>query len=73
MATATETTTEQRLTALESAIVEIRQQLPPISAGVLKWLEQTSGIMKDKPAFREMIAYGLAYRHADRPQGEEPS
>ena len=73
MATATEPTIEQRLAALEAAVAAIRQQSPPRAAGVLGWLQQTSGSMKDKSAFREMIAHGLAYRHEDRPRDGESS
>ncbi len=72
MSSATETSIEQRLAALEAAIAEIRRQLscPPAAPD---WLQKISGIMTDKPAFREMIAYSLAYRHADRPADVEPS
>ena len=73
MATATEPTIEQRLKATEIAIDEIRQQLPSRADRVRDWLQQVRGCMKDKAAFREMIAYGQAYRDADRPPTEEPS
>ncbi len=73
MSTATETSIEQRLTAAEAAIAEIRLQLPSPPNAASDWLQKISGIMTDKSAFREMIAYGLAYRRADRPADVEPS
>ncbi len=73
MSIATEASIEQRLAALEAAIAAIRRQSPPPAAAAPDWLQKISGIMTDKPAFQEMIAYGLAYRHADRPPDDKPS
>ena len=74
MSVATETTIEQRLAATEAAIDEIRQHLPPSPAttSASDWLRPIRGIMADKAAFREMIAYGRAYRQADHPTDVEP-
>lgn len=71
MSVATEATIEQRLAAAEAAIVEIRQQLLAPSGGP-DWLRKVSGIMRDMPGFREMVAYGRAFREADHPADDEP-
>ena len=63
MSTATELTIEQRLTALETAFAELRQQLEPASQS--DGLKQIRGIMKDNPAFEEFVALGRAIRQAD--------
>jgi hypothetical protein len=63
---------EQRLSAVEAAIAEIRRRLPP-STPAPDWLEQVIGSFKDEPAFEEVLAYGRAFRIADRPPaGDEP-
>jgi hypothetical protein len=63
---ATDTLIEQRLSALEQAVSELQQKIstqPPAQ----DWLRQMIGAFKDEPAFDEVIAYGKAFREADRP------
>ncbi len=56
---------EERLTAVEDVIAEIRRQLPtPPPSG---WLGELIGSLKDELAFDEVLALGRAYRVADRP------
>ena len=62
----TETLIEQRISAVEAAVAEIQRRLPPPSSAP-NWLDQVIGTFKDEPAFEEVIAYGRAFRAADRP------
>ena len=55
---------EQRLSAVETAIEELRRRLATSSPD---WLQHVIGSQKDEPAFEEVLAYGRAYRGADRP------
>ena len=50
---------EQRLTAVETAIADIRRQLPPPASG---WLDQLIGSQADEPAFDDVVALGRAFR-----------
>jgi hypothetical protein len=62
-----DTIIEQRLTALEAAVVELRNRLatrPPAD----NWVERFNGSFKDEPAFGEVVEYGRAIRSADRPR-----
>jgi hypothetical protein len=63
-------TVEDRLTALESAVEELRQQLrdPPKSSD---WMREIMGSFKDEPAFAEVIEYGRAFRES-QPPPEDP-
>ncbi|MEW4570262.1 hypothetical protein AB1L88_20540 [Tautonia sp. JC769] len=67
----TETPIEERLSAVEAAIEELRRRMPASSPN---WLDQVVGSLKDEPAFDEVLAYGRAFREADRPgvQGDRP-
>ena len=63
-------TIERRLAALEAAVAEIQQKLatgPPNPDG----LTQIIGSFKDEPAFEQLLAYGRAFRYADRPPEDE--
>jgi hypothetical protein len=58
---ATETRLEERLTAVEEAVVELRRRLadrPPAE----NWIEQITGSFKDEPAFDDVLEYGRAIR-----------
>lgn len=57
-------TLEQRLSAVETAIAELKQQSSSQSAN---WLEQITGSFKDDPIFDEVLAYGREFRDSDRP------
>ena len=61
-----QTTLEQRVTALENAVHELREALNARKPGP-DWLDRVVGSMKDEPAFDEVLAYGRAIRQADRP------
>jgi hypothetical protein len=66
-----ETLIEQRLSAVEEAVAEIRRQLAG-EAPAPNWVERFTGAFKDEPAFVEVIAHGRALRAADRPrEGDE--
>lgn len=65
----TEPLIEQRLSAVEAAVAELRKRLPTPPSN--DWLQQVIGCLKDEPAFEEVLAYGRAYRDADRPPEPE--
>jgi hypothetical protein len=60
--------TEERLAAVEAAIVELQKQLANPYDG--NWWSKIKGSFKDEPAFEEVLAYGRAIRQADFPQTE---
>ncbi|MDF5725444.1 MAG: hypothetical protein PUP91_34330 [Rhizonema sp. PD37] len=59
----TNTSVEQRLLAVETAIAELQKQLADSQS--VNWLQQITGSFKDEPAFEEVLAYGQAIRQAD--------
>jgi hypothetical protein len=66
---ATETSIEQRLTAVEQAISELQRRLVHLPVGT-NWVARITGSFKDEPAFEEVLALGRAIRAADRPPEE---
>jgi len=64
----TEAPIEQRLSAVEAAVDELRRRLP---SSEHDWLRQVIGSQGDEPAFDEVLAYGRAHRVADRPTADE--
>ena len=54
----TEAIIEERLSAVEAAIVEIRRRLPGPSPD---WLERVIGSQAGEPAFEEVLALGRAH------------
>lgn len=65
-----ETSIEQRLLAVEAAVVDLQRRLPgPRQAP--GWLDQIIGSFKDEPAFDEVIAHGRRIRESDRPGGDD--
>jgi hypothetical protein len=60
---ATNTSLEERLAAVESAIVQLQKQVS--TPQTTNWLQQITGSFKDEPAFEEMLAYGKAIRQGD--------
>jgi hypothetical protein len=60
---ATNTSLEERLAAVESAIVQLQKQVSTPQTS--NWLQQITGSFKDEPAFEEMLAYGKAIRQGD--------
>jgi hypothetical protein len=70
---ASDSIVEQRLSVVEAAIKELRQQLAVNSApdapeeGVSRFL----GAFQDEPAFAEVVAFGRQIREEDRPPYED--
>jgi hypothetical protein len=64
-----EATLEQRISVLENAIQELRDELNAQKPST-DWLKNVLGSMKDEPAFDEVLAYGRAIRESDRPEEE---
>jgi len=65
----TETSIEQRLTAVEQAVSELQQRLAHLPVAT-NWVARITGSFKDEPAFDEVLALGRAIRAADRPPAE---
>ena len=61
-----ETMFEQRLSAVEHAIVDLQRRLGEVPASP-DWLDKVIGSVTDEAAFREALEYGRAFREADRP------
>jgi hypothetical protein len=57
---------ERRLTAVERAVAELRQMLV-LRPQSPNWLDKVAGSVTDEAAFLEALAYGRAFRSADRP------
>jgi hypothetical protein len=57
-------TIEERLTAVEAAITELRDQ-SVIQPPPPDWLEQVVGSFQNEPAFEEVLAYGRAIRKGE--------
>jgi hypothetical protein len=58
---------EQRLSAVEAAVVELQRRVvggPPAA----NWIERFTGSFKNEPAFAQVVEYGRALRSADRPR-----
>ncbi|NJP12150.1 MAG: hypothetical protein HC866_24015 [Leptolyngbyaceae cyanobacterium RU_5_1] len=60
---ATNTSLEERLAAVEAAIVELQKQV--VNPQPTNWLHQITGSFKNEPAFEEVLAYGRAIRQGD--------
>lgn len=54
---------EERLAAVEAAIAQLQQQIA--SPQQTNWLQQITGLFKDEPAFKEVLAHGRAIRQGD--------
>lgn len=55
---------EERLSAAEAAVAELRRRLPVPPSG---WLERVIGSQAGEPAFQEVLALGRAACEADQP------
>ena len=64
-----ETSLEQRLTAVETALSKLQQQVSADRSP--NWIEEITGTFKDEPAFDEILAYGREFRHAEEILTEE--
>ena len=62
-----DSTIEGRLAAVEQAVRELQQTVEAKRKVDPNWLARLTGSMADEPAFLEVIEYGKAFRHADRP------
>ena len=60
---ATNTFLEERIAAVEAAIIELQKQIT--NPEPTNWLEQITGSFKDEPAFEDVLAYGQAIRQGD--------
>ncbi len=65
----TETSLEQRLTAVEQAVSELQQRVAHLPTAT-HWLTRMTGSFKDEPAFDDVLALSRALRAADRPDDE---
>ena len=63
---------EQRMNVLEEAVRELQDAMRARQPAP-DWLDRVIGSMKDDPDFDEVLAYGRAIRHADRPTEDQPS
>jgi hypothetical protein len=61
---------EERLAALEAAVIELRQQQAAQEQPQPNWLTQITGSFKDDPVFDQILQYGQAFRRSDDPQEE---
>ncbi len=65
-----EATLEQRITALEDAMSELREATR-VRAPASDWLDKVIGSLKNEPAFDEILALGRAIRQSDRPSEDQ--
>jgi hypothetical protein len=65
---------EKRFSVIEHTVVDLQRRLAAVAVSG-NWLEKVTGSISDEAAFREALAYGRAFRQADRPSDEpaEPS
>lgn len=65
-----QTELEQRLEAVEKAVLDLQRQLAaaPVSSD---WLAKVTGSVTDEEAFREVLELGRAFRLEDRPSDED--
>lgn len=56
---------EERLAAVEVAIIELQKQVQLTNPQLKNWVEEVSGSFKDELAFEEVLAYGRAIRQGD--------
>jgi hypothetical protein len=58
---------EERVAKLEQALALLQQQLARANGLAAGWTQKVAGIVTDDEAFEEAMAYGRAWRQADRP------
>ena len=69
MAAGTLETLEQRMTAMEQEIMQVKKRLLPENTVTANpWLDHVFGAFKDDPLFEEAVRYGREWREA---QGED--
>lgn len=64
--TATGSSIEQRLAAVEQAVVEIQRRLARFEPDA-DWIERVTGSMEGRPEFEEVLRLGREIRCEDRP------
>jgi hypothetical protein len=65
-----ESTLEQRMTAVETAVRELQEAMKARKPAA-DWLSRVIGSMKDEPAFEKVLAHGRAIRQADLPAEDQ--
>jgi hypothetical protein len=55
---------EERLTALETSVNQLRERNTPDQPQT-NWLEQITGSFKDDPMFDEILRYGREFRQSN--------
>jgi hypothetical protein len=68
--------TREGLSRARRVLLEDKQPaVPPHESAPadLGWIAQIIGTFKDEPAFSEVLAYGRAFRHQDRPLEDDDS
>jgi hypothetical protein len=58
---AEQATIEERLTAVEQELVELKRRLPPPDDGK-SWIARIAGTFKDDPDFPEIVWLGREFR-----------
>jgi hypothetical protein len=63
-------TLEQRLVRLEAEVTALKQQakVNPTSGS---WLDKLVGSISDDEGFEQVLEYGRAFRHHDRPSDQD--
>ena len=63
---------EERLTAIEKELAQIRQQLEAVKPQeAVPWWQQISGVFKDCPEFEEAVRLGREWRESQRMEYDE--
>ena len=62
----TDSTIEERLTAVEKAVADLQHRLAEGRPSP-RWLEHLVGSVRDEELFREAMRLGREYRESDRP------
>lgn len=65
----TDSTIEERLTAVEKAVAELQRRLADGRPSA-NWLDRLVGSARDEEGFREAMRLGREYRQSDRPVDE---
>ena len=62
---------EERMTALEMEVKQLKQQFNPDAADKTPWWEKIRGQFKDDPVYEEAMRLGREYRESLRPKDDE--
>ncbi len=72
MANATRETFEERLSALERDMAQVKERLEPENAQQQNpWLDLVFGAFKDDPLFEEAVRYGREWRESQNAPADE--